>query len=448
MFLHLQHAARYLRGLGDGIPSHATVPMLSSLLLSSVKECMRDEDLEEDVSDEEDAVEEEEAHIENPNAEEELKDVHICVATDEDAGMCFYKFCCCVRLQTKARSKDVKNTHETHLGVLQRHALQDQHPLAQSHELLEHTNEARGEGAHKFVPRVVGMGIPHNTDSKKWKLFALTHFKPFSIAVPLIPLHSSVDVVYASYNFSAHSLAIMKHWEAVHKCEDERDADWLQKRAQLTTGKKDASRLLVELDNDVDVTPANPFCKSAQEELKMNQFIILLKQSQWLVDVNESPPKVLDISTVIDAQDVLNMQYDLLHTDCSPYQLKRWSVEIRNPENAITDTRHNALNPDNQEEVASTVKATSVSDSSSKPSFPIPPTQCTPPPAEPLSSAAVIQQIGEQFQLNEKQWIAFGIIAEHFVQKFVEKRSDTSLQLTMLMIGPGGTGKMHIVKAV
>lgn len=70
------------------------------------------------------------------------------------------------------------------------------------------------------------------------------------------------------------------------------------------------------------------------------------------------------------------------------------------------------------------------------------------PPAEQLTPAEVIQQIGERFQLNEKQWIAFRIIAEHFVHNYIEKQSDTSLPLTMLMTGPGGTGKTHVVKAV
>jgi hypothetical protein len=81
--IHAQQAARYLRGLGDGIPSHATVPMLSSLLISSVKESMRERFDDEDASDDEEPIEAEDARIENPNDDDELEDVRIQVATDE-----------------------------------------------------------------------------------------------------------------------------------------------------------------------------------------------------------------------------------------------------------------------------------------------------------------------------------------------------------------------------
>jgi hypothetical protein len=79
---------------------------------------------------------------------------------------------------------------------------------------------------------------------------------------------------------------------------------------QLTTGKKDASGPLVKLDNDINILPANPFCKSAQDEFRLNQFLMLLKQSQWLVEDNMSRPKDCNWSTGIAAQEVSNNQYD------------------------------------------------------------------------------------------------------------------------------------------
>jgi hypothetical protein len=65
-----------------------------------------------------------------------------------------------------------------------------------------------------------------------------------------------------------------------------------------------------------------------------------------------------------------------------------------------------------------------------------------------LTPSAVINQIGDEFHLKEKQWIAFRIICQHFVDKFIEKRAETCPPLTMLMTGPGGTSKTHVVKAV
>jgi hypothetical protein len=110
--IHAQQAARYIRGLGDGIPSHTTVPMLSSLLISCVKESIGDREIEDDGLDVEEPIEEQEANIDDQNGDEGLEDVRIHVATDDDghvvecnqvhhylyraptlASMCFYDFC-------------------------------------------------------------------------------------------------------------------------------------------------------------------------------------------------------------------------------------------------------------------------------------------------------------------------------------------------------------------
>jgi len=60
----------------------------------------------------------------------------------------------------------------------------------------------------------------------------------------------------------------------------------------------------------------------------------------------------------------------------------------------------------------------------------------------------VVTRIGTELGLNEKQWMAFRIISEQFIMKFIEKKSQPNDQLIMLMTGPGGTGKTYIVNAV
>ncbi|KAI5988467.1 hypothetical protein F5J12DRAFT_702651, partial [Pisolithus orientalis] len=59
----------------------------------------------------------------------------------------------------------------------------------------------------------------------------------------------------------------------------------------------------------------------------------------------------------------------------------------------------------------------------------------------------LLEKIAKQFQLNKKQWLSFQIIADHFIQAHV-KQLKSQQQLSMQMTGPGGTGKMHVVKAV
>ncbi|KAG1904464.1 uncharacterized protein F5891DRAFT_945947, partial [Suillus fuscotomentosus] len=65
-----------------------------------------------------------------------------------------------------------------------------------------------------------------------------------------------------------------------------------------------------------------------------------------------------------------------------------------------------------------------------------------------LLSDEVIEKIGSENSLNQQQWIAFHIIANFFVKRHVDGCSDDADCLTMLMMGPGGTGKTHVVKAV
>jgi len=111
--------------------------------------------------------------------------------------------------------------------------LKSSHPLHDTHHLIEHTNESRGEGHHELVPRVVGMSIPRET-SVMWPLFVLAHFKPFSITQPLIPAGDSCDNVFHTYPFSDQNMKIIKNWNAIYECEDERDAERLRKRKAAT----------------------------------------------------------------------------------------------------------------------------------------------------------------------------------------------------------------------
>lgn len=132
---------------------------------------------------------------EEPIKNEDYKDVHLWVA--------FYDFCHCICLQSKAKSKDVKNTHEIHLGVLQWHALMDNHPLWETHELLKHINEDHGDGTHKLVPHFVSMTIPRHIHPHQWQLFVLAHFKSFSHMCLLIQKDSFIEEVFETYIFTS-----------------------------------------------------------------------------------------------------------------------------------------------------------------------------------------------------------------------------------------------------
>jgi len=65
-----------------------------------------------------------------------------------------------------------------------------------------------------------------------------------------------------------------------------------------------------------------------------------------------------------------------------------------------------------------------------------------------LEPESVMNTIGKEYKLNPKQWIAFHIITKYFVQKFIIKQNKPLEHLCMLITGPGGTGKTHVVHAV
>lgn len=237
--IHAQQAARYIQGHDDSISSHQSVPMLSSLLLSYVKNTfigtggMKSDMLStpEDSDNNDDGIEQSQICV-STDKEGNLVDVnqihHYLHCDDSPVHMNFYDFCRCIKLQTKARSKRTKNTHATRLGVLQRYALKPGHPLHATHELIKHTDALRHMD-RELVPLVIGMSIPLSNNKRAWALFALSHFKPFSCDIPLFNRDEDPEDVFNAYAFSDYSQSIMINWEAIHECEDEWDADRLRK---------------------------------------------------------------------------------------------------------------------------------------------------------------------------------------------------------------------------
>ena len=61
----------------------------------------------------------------------------------------------------------------------------------------------------------------------------------------------------------------------------------------------------------------------------------------------------------------------------------------------------------------------------------------------------IINIVGEQHHLEKQQWIAFRIITRSFLENHLNHlASKKTNPLRMLLTGPGGTGKSHVVKAV
>jgi len=465
--IHAQQAARYIQGFTDGVCSHQTVAMLSSSLLSYVKDTYSwvahdNVNCETDCSEDDDETE----HVQLRIATDKnglLLDTnqiqHYICRSDSLMDMSFYDFCRCVRVERKSVSANIKNINDPR--VFKRHPFVEGHPLCDSHELVEHTSVDHGHLRTELVPRVVGMSIPTVSNRKMWCLFALAHFKPFSISRPLLSDGEDVIKAYESYSFSSRSKEIMLNWDAVNECEDERDAERLRKRAHLTAESKVLTSALAldEEDDGCEFALFKNSSKRAEDDFRIQQTVLLLQQSNWLTRQASIAQKPTSGGFLLPV-----LHDPTAHiTNITPF-IKSWLRQIKQQEIAIRNARRNALNPDQQlistevcETECTAVQDVSMNfvDQSSSGARACPATDALKVPGMNISDDEIVSHVASEFGLNDMQCIAYHIIVDVFLKKFVNKVSSgvsglegTSNQLIMLMTGPGGTGKTHVVKAV
>jgi hypothetical protein len=252
--IHAQQAARYICGLNDTIKSHKTLPMLSSLLLDFVCKAFHDNTVEPDYYNTFLHDKENETTNCNSNSDGSNNDtyhdftepVRLQIYTDNAGNFIkanqidhyiyrdrklkdvyFYDFIWRFKL-TKKTDIAVKDAENIRLGTYPRYELQYPHPQCQTHVLVEHTTKIGRDNTNLGIPRVIGTSIPWH-DSPQYNLFMLAHFKPFSKESPLWNKEIGVNETFKCFHFSTTAQQIMHNWEAIHECEDERDAERLRK---------------------------------------------------------------------------------------------------------------------------------------------------------------------------------------------------------------------------
>jgi len=462
--IHAQQAVRYLQGHGDGISSHETVSMASVTLMAFIKNAEWNK-TEESHNTQNEEIEPLPLRIQK-NSKGDLINTHqlqhYLYRDDSLAQMSFFDFCQCIRLELRSKSERNKNTHETRLGVLRRHKIQKPHPLSDSHTLVEHWNEEYGIGHNELVPRVVGMSIPRET-SKEWLCFALAHFKPFSVSQPLLSQDQTWEDAYQRHSFSDRHLCIMRNWNAVHECEDERDAERLKRQNTATAESKALTSAIMgtginseDLSDDIHLMTST---KQSRKDFHIQQFILSLQQANWL----KSPKADLPTTTlpILNSNPSQNKEKTGLNLDLQNSVLKKWQEEIKTQETLIIAKRRNFSNSENQM-MSCPIKATESCQNVCynlncySQRTEIPETVSTfeiskPKNGMPVSHAdasrLILDTVETKFQLNERQVFAFRIIASNFLDRCVSKKKDVD-PVCMLMTGPGGTGKTYTVKAV
>lgn len=470
--IHGQQAARYIRDKGDSIQSHKTIPMLSSLLMSYVYElhpwlqCKMvssrtdeededDNDVPEDIST---TNEPEQANVQlNMNIDGKLKMdnqvLDYIYRADELYSFCFYDF---VRFyyiskQNNSDKGELKNKNRTY----KRFGLKPPHPLYQSHCIVLRSETFAGDIPQNWlIPRIVGCSVPRKNDVR-YSLFMLAHFKPWGKSMLIGIEGSNALSLFTETSFSSSSLEIMKNWEAIHECEDERDAERIRKQnskmkasAVMTRDfKKNINKNLDDEDIDLDLSRI----KHYKKDMMLIAVISEITLAGWL----KTPDDTL-LSKNASIPDVF--------PNISAAVIKKWYKEIHEQETAVTLARRNAgdtniLNQNlfdnssssctiNPSEVYSILEHDAVSYAVNSAS----PTTALRSIESKLGPHEVFDKISVNFKLNEKQKQAFFIMVNSFFEQQAWARSDKSgikpLPLRMVMTGPGGTGKTHVIKAL
>lgn len=441
--IHAQQAARYIRGHLDTITSHTTVPMLSGLLLAYLK-CKYaslvftdHDDLDESAPD--NFVEK--IHlkivIDDNGKLSQRNQVNDYIYRSADlSNITFFDFVQRYKVVKLPKNHALKPRSDSH----HRFVLLHPHPWCETHEIIEHTNSERGMLNNLLIPRVVGSSIPRQTHDD-YPMFALAHFKPFSSQRPILLPTLSFKATFDSFIFTSQSRAILDNWEAIHECEDERDADRLRKRDSQTKESQAMTNAMTALfdDETSDISLSQPVV--AEKDFRVNSMLLKLVASRWFSTVSQS------VATPSALLPQLTMS-----------QLKLWKLDIKTQELLLQSNRRNSSDSANQLGVqiieTETVHSTSQLSITHNP-------EVSPTDGISDTSGAVetteemLSRIIKEDTLNAKQTLAFRIIAMSFISMMqdIAKGLKPSLPgysapLRLLMTGPGGTGKTHIVKSL
>ena len=437
--IHAQQAAHYIRGRGDAISSHFTKPMMSAILLSHVKSLYSPQTSGQDTNNECDDEEHEPIFLKiainnegNLMTTNQFHDYYYRAHTLQ--SMNFYDFSRSVKLEKKV--KKIQETPESRSDVLLRHALLPQHPLSHTHQLLQFWNEEHGHKKTEYVPRVVGCSIPRPNAGLLYKIFVLAHFKPFGALQPLIPNGQTFESVFTNYTLTDAAKITIGNWDATDESEDARDADRMKKKAEITNESRTLTNSLFSQDSHIpllDDGTDQPLFNNV--EFATHLQILLLQQSNWFkppppTPHSQLPPK---IPTTTDAL------------------LKQWKISMKTQEATLMQQRQHQMDPSNPtmidpSHIPQTEGAHPQPTSSSCPKTDTPNINKSPKTTH-IDPEDVINHIGSKFGLNKKQWISFRLVARSFIKTHASM-SDHPQPIRILLTGPGGTGKTHVVNAL
>jgi hypothetical protein len=464
--VHAQLAVLYIRGIGDTFYSHETVPMLSSTLLTKVKVLfpernppvhqsstpsrntlhLPDANEDDDKDEDEDDVEEESIPLRRSTSGEYYMDVtqidDYLHRNDNLKDLSFLAFVCCVRKEKK------QNKGVTRLGSFPRFSLQESHPQHATHILVQHQDPTLPLDLWKTPPRVVGMQIPRQ-QHQEYQLFMLAHFKPFSITSPIKLPDQSYPDAFIDFQFPSFAQQIMRNWEDVHECEDERDADRIRKKQNSAFVNAELNARLAAYEGatmeDEDSGPIVDLNSSSlHSNTAMWEMVQDLQSAGWLAsEAASSQPQ--SVASFVNYP--------------STAKAKEWQKEMKDQEENMRRERMNRSNVHTQADYSHISDPQEAPSTYTPTSLPLnivntvqnPPKTIAPGKNPRLETPQqVMNRVGCEMTLNDEQWIAYLIVARKFISDLVADSNGQprTLPVRLFLTGPGGTGKSHVVNSL
>lgn len=240
------------RKLRDSIELHKTRPMLSSVIVSYWRSKL---EMTDDNMDENDDAPTEDpklrVHISSSGSISDSNQVHnYLYRSDQLDFLNFYDFVQYTELERLVDQP--KNTSESRLGVCKWFKLKVDHPLHETHSIALSNETFTCVHNKSPVPRIIGLSVPRKDSSEQYALFMLAHLKSHSLSNPLVSSDSTICKTFKKTHFSDKALTIMNNWEAIHECEDKREAERIQKSSQKLRPNKTLNDSIkpVDVDND------------------------------------------------------------------------------------------------------------------------------------------------------------------------------------------------------
>jgi hypothetical protein len=483
--IHAQQAVSHLLLKGDTITSHKTVPMLSGLLMKTVKKMYHlNLDLPHEPENENSDENINSGNIDQDNIIDIIEPEHVRLDLNSESlnqtptqihhylfrdnllhDINFYEFVQrfgVIMKNEKSELNENSSSYQHRSTYRRRYSLQHPHSQAETHVIVEKTMTTNYLTLPSWrVPRVIGLSIPRPS-SHEYHLFVLAHLKPFSITQPLITNTKSPKETFESTLFSDQSLQIMKNWEAVHECEDERDAERIRKRQAQTRVRSDLLQKMTTVHEDGPDLTDLISKKESRSYLQKTKVELMLKDLDCAsfferVQTTQQLPYPANASSNI---------FPPLTTE----QFKRWNREAETLSESCKLSRLNALNPSNSlahalqrsniPPTSSSVNNVELSSSETNMLLTylpgVPPTESSHLGCVQENTEDLLKKIMDEGDLNFEQRVAFQIVAT----EFLKMRRDRALEIndprkpdfhpyrTLFLSGPGGTGKTYAIKLV